>query len=185
MAGLHDPPLSEKGQREALIAARYFDKIDLHAAYSSPLQRALETAKPILVGRRVEIRLEPDIRELDMGKFSGRSWREVVDEFPSVMGSGTPSFWQLFSQDLIPGQERYEVAAARIMDFFRRVTHEHQGENVLVVGHKGVLEVFLSRTLGFDPAIEFFEIGAASITSFRMLHGDRTKFLSINLNSNV
>ena len=157
MAGLHDPPLSEAGYREAQAAAQFLAAAVWNAAYASPLIRARETARVILGARSVELQLEPAIQELDMGDFSGRAWDDVLTDF-SPADRDTVTFWQLFSRDRIPNQEPYRSAVHRIMMFFARLAQAHVDQSVLVVAHKGVMEVFLSQTIGFDPSVDWFEI---------------------------
>jgi broad specificity phosphatase PhoE len=180
MAGLHDPPLSEAGYREAQIAARFLDGTVWNAAYASPLARARDTANVILGARHAELKLEPAIQELDMGDFSGRAWDEVLMDF-SPAERETVTFWQMFARDRIPNQEPYRSAVHRIMSFFERVGREHVGQTVLVVGHKGVMEVFLSETIGFDPSVDWFEISGGSISTFQIAPDRRTKIVSINV----
>jgi broad specificity phosphatase PhoE len=67
------------------------------------------------------------------------------------------------------------------MGFFRRLPIEHPEALVAVVGHKGVLEVFLSETIGFDPAVDWFDVAGASVTTFEMKKDRNTKFLSMNV----
>jgi broad specificity phosphatase PhoE len=181
MAGLHDPPLSPQGKREASGTAKHLETVNLQAAYSSPLRRARETAEIVLGNRTLQVNLDPDIRELDMGEFSGRTWIDVVNSFPSIVRSPNISFWQLFARDQIPDQEPYKAAAGRVVNFFQRLASQHCNQAVLVVGHKGVLEVFLSETIGFDPSIDWFEISGGSVTTFQVSPDQKTKFLSINV----
>ena len=91
------------------------------------------------------------------------------------------TFWQLFSRDGIPSQEPYRAAASRIMSFFERLAADHEGQTILVVGHKGVMELFFSETIGFDPSADLFEISGASITTFELARDRRIKFLSVNV----
>lgn len=180
MAGLHDPPLSEAGYREAQATAQFLEATAWNAAYASPLIRARETAQVILGARSVELQLEPAIQELDMGDFSGRAWEDVLTDF-SLEDRHTVTFWQLFSRDRIPNQEPYGSAVHRIMTFFDRLAQAHVDQSVLVVGHKGVMEVFLSETIGFDPSVDWFEISGASISTFQIAPDRRTKIISINV----
>jgi uncharacterized phosphatase len=180
MAGHHDPPLSEAGYREAQAAARFLEATTWNAAYASPLVRARETAHVILGARSVELQFEPAIQELDMGDFSGRAWDDVLMDF-SPADRDTVTFWQLFSRDRIPNQEPYRSAVTRIMTFFERVAQAHLDQTVLVVGHKGVMEVFLSETIGFDPSVNWFEISGASISTFQIARNRRTKIISVNV----
>jgi alpha-ribazole phosphatase len=180
MAGSHDPPLSVSGRREAELTAQYLRSIPFDAAYSSPLSRALETARILWQPRHQQIEVTPDIRELDMGDFSGRTWADVVDAFPAIFGVGPLSFWEIFSRNRIPNQENYDGAVRRIMTFFSRLERDHCDERVMVVAHKGVLEIFLSQTIGFDPSVDWFDLDGASVTTFKIAAGKKTRFQFVN-----
>lgn len=181
MAGLHDPPLSSRGREEALATAEYLQAVSIDFAFSSPLQRALETARLVLGPREIRVVSAKDLVELNMGAFSGRRWTDVLGEHPSLFNEGEVSFWQLFARDRIPGQERYHEAAARIMGFFDGLPTRCGDATVLVVGHKGVLEVVLSETIGFDPSTDWFDIDGASVTTFTLSAERQAKFHCVNM----
>lgn len=180
MAGLHDPPLSPRGCEEALATAEYLQNVTIDFAFSSPLQRAQQTAHLVLGQREISVALSEDLLELNMGAFSGRRWADVINEYPSLFGEGEVPFWKLFARDRIPGQELYQEAAARIMGFFDGLPTRCGDATVLVVGHKGVLELVLSETVGFDPSTDWFDIDGASVTSFTLGAGRSTKFHCVN-----
>jgi broad specificity phosphatase PhoE len=54
------PPLTEVGKRQALEAAEYLTRYPVQAVYSSPLARALETAR--CIATRLNVRLQPESR---------------------------------------------------------------------------------------------------------------------------
>ena len=180
MAGFHDPPLSAEGRREAMLTAAHLRETSFAAAYSSPLRRSLETARIVWGGRPAPIAEAPAIRELDMGEFSGQKWNDVLRNFPMVFLDEKISFWQLFAHDRIPGQEPFQTAVERIMGFFSQVAVTHADQTIMVVAHKGVLEVFLSQTIGFDPCFDWFEITGASITVFEISAEKRAKIVTLN-----
>ena len=88
LPGVH---LNERGRQQAIDLAKALADVPLKAIYSSPLERAIETAEPIAEGRRLEIQLRPELMENDIGKWQGRSlktlsrlkkWR-IVQQAPS------------------------------------------------------------------------------------------------------
>ena len=67
--GLH---LAEEGRKEAEAAAERIARLKAVAAvYSSPLERARETAEPIAQRRGLEIRIEPGLIECEIGEWTG------------------------------------------------------------------------------------------------------------------
>ncbi len=63
--GVADPELSESGLRQAVHLAQYLSSEQIDAVYSSPLQRARQTAAPVAASRGMEVRIEAGIAEFD------------------------------------------------------------------------------------------------------------------------
>ena len=58
--GVH---LNERGRKQAAELAEALKQVPLKAIYSSPLERALETAEPLAEGHKLEIQLRPELLE--------------------------------------------------------------------------------------------------------------------------
>jgi alpha-ribazole phosphatase/probable phosphoglycerate mutase len=142
--GHSDRPLTDLGRRqaEALADAVGHEKVD--AIYSSPLIRALETAR--IVGARTGLGVleDPDLREVDTGGWSGLSRQEVQERFPEGFerwvsgGAG----WE--------DGESYEEMAARTLRAVRRIAEAHPGGRVLVVSHGGPIRAIQAAASGMD-----------------------------------
>lgn len=75
-AGWTDVPLTKTGRSQARKAALEIKRTPIDVIYSSPLSRALETARIVAteIGIKVsEIVIAPDLTERDLGNFSGKS----------------------------------------------------------------------------------------------------------------
>jgi probable phosphoglycerate mutase len=70
---LPDVHLNERGRQQAQALADALLEVPLKAIYSSPLERAVETATPIAAARGLEIQIVPGLIETDVGKWQGRS----------------------------------------------------------------------------------------------------------------
>lgn len=68
-----DVHLNARGQSQAQALADALKEVPIKAIYSSPLERALETAAPIAAGRALEIQVEAGLLETNVGKWQGRS----------------------------------------------------------------------------------------------------------------
>lgn len=99
LRGHLDPDLDLVGHAEARDLARQLRNVGLVRVISSPLARALDTARPI--AEASEVALETDERLIDRayGEFDGRSTDDVTSEYGSV--------------DAAPGVETAEAVAAR------------------------------------------------------------------------
>jgi broad specificity phosphatase PhoE len=61
-----DPPLSERGERQAELVGLRFSTDNIDAVYASPLRRALETGRQIARHHRLEPRVVGDLREVEI-----------------------------------------------------------------------------------------------------------------------
>src|SRR5262245_61439205 len=139
VAGHSDYPLSELGIDQAKRAANWLSTSGLgwDAAYSSPLSRALSTAKIICekTGRNAP-ELDADLREISAGQLEGLTREEVEERFPSFV-SRTISDLGDFSEY---GGESYDEVQARVQRVVERLLSRHRdpGHRVLLVGHGGL-----------------------------------------------
>src|SRR5215510_2006608 len=70
LAGIH---LNEKGQKQAQALSTALQDVPIKAVYSSPLERAMETAQPIAESHKLAIVQEPDLMDTDVGAWQGKS----------------------------------------------------------------------------------------------------------------
>ena len=72
--GVH---LNEKGQKQAQKVVELLAGAPLMAVYSSPMERALETALPLAESRELEIQQRPGLIELNYGAWMGHSFSRL------------------------------------------------------------------------------------------------------------
>ncbi len=82
--GHGDPPLNELGRRQAAELARRLADVQIDALYSSDLRRAYETATIVGRAKGLEITADPDLREMDVGSWSGFTSEEIATRFPGM-----------------------------------------------------------------------------------------------------
>src|SRR5690349_15996562 len=81
--GWADPPLNELGRRQATRLAEQLRTIPFDAVYSSDLRRAHETAEILAAPHAVPIVVDPALREIDIGSWSGLTRAEIAARFPN------------------------------------------------------------------------------------------------------
>jgi probable phosphoglycerate mutase len=92
--GQADPPLSPTGERQARAAAAALLGVELDAVRSSDLARAARTAA-ILAGPDGSVRLEPRLRERDVGAWAGLTRDELDASHPGWVTDGwRPVGWE-------------------------------------------------------------------------------------------
>ncbi|MBI4885198.1 MAG: histidine phosphatase family protein, partial [Actinobacteria bacterium] len=75
-AGLH---LAESGKAQAqCVADRIAQLKSVDAIYSSPLERARETAAPIAAGRSLKVRIDKGLLECDFGGWTGGELKSLM-----------------------------------------------------------------------------------------------------------
>jgi len=69
LAGIH---LNETGRQQARAVADKLTGAPVKAVYSSPLERAIETATPIAEALNLEVTLRPNLVEMDFGEWQNK-----------------------------------------------------------------------------------------------------------------
>jgi len=74
LPGIH---LNEKGQKQAQALGEALKEVPIKAVYSSPLERAMETAEPIAKAHNLSIVPVSGLLESNVGKWQGRPWKMI------------------------------------------------------------------------------------------------------------
>ena len=142
--GWADPPLTDLGRAQAEAAAPAAAPVD--AVVSSDLQRALVTAELMAAVLDVgAVHVEADLRERDVGDFTGLTRAEIEERWPGVLSQGNASI----ARDPRFG-ETVEALATRVNGALARLAATFAGRRVLVVTHGGVVRN-LERSFGVEP----------------------------------
>lgn len=160
MPGLH---LNEDGRKQARALAQAIkEKYVLSEIISSPLERALETARPIAEAQNIALTIDEGIAEIDFGLWMGKSFEELRDQ----------EDWRAYNRRRAthwpPGGESMMDVQARAWRSIQKALHRHagRGETTLAfVTHGDVIRAVLLLLLGI-PAdhIQRLEISTASVT---------------------
>lgn len=129
--GHADPPLNRTGRAQAVDLSAALMAEQLSAVYSSPLRRALETAEVLATSHGLEPVPVDDLREVDVGSWSGLTRAEVEERFPAQFAR-----WLDYGQGWEDG-ETYEEMGRRAVDALLLLAAAHDGERVLAVTHGG------------------------------------------------
>jgi broad specificity phosphatase PhoE len=129
--GHADPPLNRTGRAQAVDLSVALMAEQLAAVYSSPLRRALETAEVLAASHGLEPVPVDELREVDVGSWSGLTRAEVEERFPAQFAR-----WLDYGQGWEDG-ETYEEMGRRAVDALLRLAAAHDGERVLAVTHGG------------------------------------------------
>jgi len=138
--GLH---LSDGGRRQADVVARRLAAVPRVAAvYTSPLERARETALPIARARRLSAVVERGLLELDVGAWTGASLRRLRRRAEWPLVQRHPSGFRF------PGGESFAEMQARVVSTLARLVERHRGGVLVAVSHADPIKAALAHALG-------------------------------------
>ena len=135
--GQTDLPLTENGERNALMLRQRLSEVDLCTVFTSPLQRAKRTCELAGFGSAAEI--VPDLLEWNYGDYEGLTSVQIHSESPD---------WQLF-RDGCPGGEspkQVAVRADRVVNLLQSVAG-----NVLLFSSGHFLRMLGARWCKVEP----------------------------------
>lgn len=148
--GNTDVPLTEVGKEQAQQLGEQLRGRQFALVLSSPLSRALETAR--LAGFDPELRDE--LREWDYGDYEGRRTAEIREESPG---------WTVWTQPVPNGETIEQVGerADRVLEEIRAV----EGD-VLIFAHGHLLRILAARWLELQPADgRLFALDSATLST--------------------
>ncbi|HVN14733.1 MAG TPA: histidine phosphatase family protein [Anaerolineales bacterium] len=145
--------LNERGQKQAETLGEAFKDVPLKAIYSSPLERAMETAAPIASACNLKIIQETGLLESDVGEWQGKSvrrlamtkyWR-IVQNAPSRAGH--------------PGGETFIQTQTRIVSALDAICAKYKPREVIAcVFHADPIKLAIAHYLGL-PLDHFQRLG--------------------------
>ena len=157
--------LTEEGVEQSKAAAAMAAGMGISRIYTSPMERAVQTAGIVSEAMDGGASAVPDDRliELDMGKFTGMGYDDVLSRHGNV-------FLKFYSGDLElahNGVETFGMVKRRVMGMVEEVGREHPGENVLLVTHMDPIKAALSEAVDPDPRFLLeLVVANASLTVF-------------------
>ncbi|MCI8514314.1 MAG: histidine phosphatase family protein [Lachnospiraceae bacterium] len=137
-------PLNERGRLAARLTAEAMADIPFDVIFSSPLDRAYETARILAEGRGLEVMKDERLKEIHFGDFEGTLWSDIreKEEFACI--------YRFFEDPgrYVPerGAESFESILGRSKDFIEEEVLPREGicENMLIVAHGALNRAFLA-----------------------------------------
>lgn len=150
--------LTEKGRATARQLGAALSNLKFDSVYTSPLQRAKETAEAILscLQSPPKPQATDKLMEIDLPVWEKMLSADVQEKFPSDyqcwherphelrMVIPTPQG----HRELFPVLALYEQAR----QFWQEILARHEGQTILIVGHNGINRALISTALGISPA---------------------------------
>ena len=138
--GLH---LSELGKEQASKVATNLSMLEnVSAVYASPMERTLETAKPIASAFGLKVQRNRGLIEADFGKWTGRKLSDLRKLSDWEIVQKNPSLFRF------PDGESFIEIQSRMVETITRISDKHRGEIVVAVSHADTIKAFLTAMLG-------------------------------------
>jgi broad specificity phosphatase PhoE len=165
--GRDDVPLNERGLRQAQQVAQALAGEPLAAIYSSPLRRALDTARAVAAHHHdLTVQIEERLIEMDIGEADGLTLAEVASRYPGLLEAWAS---EEGPTQAMPGGECLVDVQERAWPAVQDLAARHGDEAVAAVTHNFVILSVLIRVLGMELA-QFrrlrHSVGAVSVVDF-------------------
>jgi broad specificity phosphatase PhoE/ribonuclease HI len=164
-SGRGNPVLNDVGRQQARSAARYLgERGGIAAVFSSPLQRAYDTAAAAAKALSLDVTVDDDLIETDFGAWEGLTFAEAAERDPELHRR-----WLRDTSATPPGGESFDDALVRVRRARERIIAEHQGSTVLVVSHVTPIKMLLRLALDAGPGILYrlhLDLASLSIAEF-------------------
>jgi broad specificity phosphatase PhoE len=141
--GWRDTPLNETGRRQARQLARRVADLGIAALFTSDLSRARETAEIVGAELKLDLLIDPRLREGNRGQWEGRLFDDVAEAEPERLNA----YLRAGAQWRFPGGESLQEQQDRVSACVEEIRHSAPAP-ALAVCHGGSIRVMLCRS---DP----------------------------------
>ena len=165
-----NPPLSKTGLEQAQKVADWLVDHEIDRLYSSPMQRAFQTAEPLARLKELEIEIRDGVAEYDresghyipveqLKELDYERWRRLMDG--NVDEVDFPDFCN------------------GVIATIEEIIAENRGKKVAITCHGGVINVWTAHVIGFEPRM-FFNPNYTSINRFMAASSGEKSVITLN-----
>ena len=166
-AGKSSESLTRRGEIQAKKVAKKLKSYEVHAVYSSPVQRAIQTAKIIGEVIGVDFIIEKAFQEMDLGHWEGLSEKNIIKLYPKK--------WQIWLRSpaelKLPDRETLKELLHRVLIGVQRIYQSSGNKNIVVVTHVAVIRTLLLWHAKKD------------LNLYKTIHVPNAKVFNIKINS--
>ena len=172
--GVH---LNDVGQAQAQALAEKLAHSPIKAIYSSPLERAIETALPLAKAKGLTIHKRSDVGEVRYGEWTGKSLKalartklwQVVQKQPSAMQ--------------FPDGETLRDVQSRAVNEIEKIAAAHPKDMVAIFSHGDIIKLVLAHYLGMP--LDMFQRLVVNTASVSVLQRQGSMPLVMKVNDQV
>lgn len=168
--GTIDIELDEVGIKQAEAIAARLRHCSIRQIYSSNLRRALQTANAIQHHTGAELKIVPELQDINLGQWEGKRWKDIKVEYDG--------FLKDWFRDIVnipaPDGESYKDLQDRATRSVMQIADSGL-DNIAIVTHGAVIKTLVSTYLGVGLENRSrFEVSNASISMVQYNEGKKS-----------
>ncbi|MEA4933963.1 MAG: bifunctional histidine phosphatase family protein/GNAT family N-acetyltransferase [Lawsonibacter sp.] len=169
--GWYDALVTENGFCQIEALQQRFRDIPVTAVWSSDLYRTKATARAIYLPKGLELHIDPELREINMGDWEDQTWGEVRHFDPVGMAQFNHSdpTWHA------PNGENLADVGSRGERAIRRIAQAYPDQAVAIFSHGTVIRQILANIMGIAPE-DWHTLGHSENTAVNLLTYDSGHF---------
>ena len=168
LVGSTDAPLNDYGRNQASYLRDRLNALKVDTIFSSPLQRATETAS-IVFGNEAPIITDSSIQEYHFGEWEGLHFKEIEKRYPDA--------WKTWLTDWektqIPGSESFGSFKQRVISFADELVGANEGKELALVSHGGCIRSLMAHYFCESVSAGYwkFKVDNATLTEIEFMGG--------------
>ena len=153
--------MNEAGQQQAQMLAERLAGSGIQYIFTSPLERARETAEPLALRLNIPLRVSEPLIEVDFGDWTGKAFAEL-DQLELWKKWNT-----LRSAGRVPNGESMIEVQARIVGEIERIRRAFPNDRIALLSHGDPIRAAITYYLGMPlDMLLRIEVSSASVTAF-------------------
>jgi probable phosphoglycerate mutase len=170
-------PLTDVGIQQAQNIGDFLRPFNISKIYSSPIERAEQTAKIVANKVGLDCIIDERLTEIEMGSFSGMHYDEMFSKYGNVF----LKFYQGHPIVETNGIETFASVKKRVLDMVSHCSQKYDKETILLVTHMDPIKSMISTILQPKPELLYeMIIRNASLT---ILKNEQSSFSMVAINS--
>lgn len=174
--GWSNEDISDLGYAQVRSLSSRLAEFPIATIYTSPLKRAMNTARILAEPHKLEPNVLDDLTEIGLGDWQGLHRDEISQKWPEIWRQSriNPSVVTF------PNGENFQQLTERAVRAFNRIVADNTNRHTLAVTHDAVIRVLTAHVLGTSNSIyRHMEINNASLSVIRV-EDDRMRLVTLN-----
>jgi len=175
--GKTDFPLNKRGLVQAQDLAQELKSFSIKYIYTSPLSRARQTAEAIAQQCGIEVKIEEQFNNIELGSWEGRFKKEIAELYPKEW-----ELWVNNPEELrVEGMETLYDVQKRTKACLDSLVSRYNGETLVVVSHRAVLKPLIAACLNIASPY-FWKIHLDTASYSLLSHKEGRGYCLVQLN---